>query len=50
MAEATGLKRVHEEAIRKAALKEAEDEKEYGAKLASLRASEDYDGASAWKK
>ncbi len=28
--------------------KEAEDEKEYEAKLASLLASEDYDGASSW--
>jgi hypothetical protein len=40
----------HEEALRKAALKDAEDEKYYRAKLASLLASEDFNGASAWKK
>jgi hypothetical protein len=36
--------------MRKAALKDAEDEMEYIAKLASLLESEDYEGAAALQK
>jgi hypothetical protein len=40
----------HEETLRKAVVKDAEDEKIYRAKLASLLADEDFNGAAALKK